>query len=370
MKPIQTRTINIPMHIGLEIKTDLSSHANIEEICEKYKSFETMTWTANFPNGVDMDIKFCCGDIHDTDSNPLWTEAVLFDNGFEIAHTDVEDDLHLQWELESDQFVYRVNIQFTKEKKPHINVFFDMDNTLSILQPETETIESKKRIHTVCHYFRNLKPNPQIKKLTEYLATTPYAELFLISHTTEQSQEAATENMYDKTIWRDENYPVFDNKHTIWIPNQTVTKAKAVELIYNRKLTRTDILIDDYNLNLKAWNAAGGTAIKLINNDNSISSYSGPIITPNMDTTTIIKMLLNLIYGKPKNKLIVLRYEDGCIADIFKVKNWDHNFANTLSHAITNWQNSDREFTEFVYEQLLPYYDIETIDHEEYELQL
>ena len=62
--------------------------------------------TADFKNGIEMDIK-CCG----TDEGPAWTEAVLFQNGSEVCCTDVSDEMLGDWSLEFENDVYIVHIK-------------------------------------------------------------------------------------------------------------------------------------------------------------------------------------------------------------------------------------------------------------------
>ena len=47
------------------------------------------TWTAYFDDGIEMNVKVCSGDY----GEPLWIESVLFENGNEIACSEVQDRL-------------------------------------------------------------------------------------------------------------------------------------------------------------------------------------------------------------------------------------------------------------------------------------
>lgn len=55
----------------------------------------TITVTAVFPDGMEMDVK-CCG----CNDDPSWTEAVLFQDGSEVCCTDVEEEFLGPWELD------------------------------------------------------------------------------------------------------------------------------------------------------------------------------------------------------------------------------------------------------------------------------
>ncbi len=62
----------------------------------------TITYTAKFPDGKEMDIK-CCGCRNEAS----WTEAVLFSKqGFELACTEVEDEFTGPWMLSYQGVTY------------------------------------------------------------------------------------------------------------------------------------------------------------------------------------------------------------------------------------------------------------------------
>ena len=79
--------------------TDNSDKAN------RLTEDETYTETAQFPDCIEMDIK-CCG----TRDGAAWTEAVLFREGCELCHTDVNDEFLGDWWLEWNGDVYRVHV--------------------------------------------------------------------------------------------------------------------------------------------------------------------------------------------------------------------------------------------------------------------
>lgn len=65
----------------------------------------TITHTARFPDGMEMDIK-CCGN---KDSSS-WAEAVLFDHGCEAACSEVRESYLGAWELEYDGIIYTTDV--------------------------------------------------------------------------------------------------------------------------------------------------------------------------------------------------------------------------------------------------------------------
>lgn len=70
----------------------------------------TISITAKFDDGMEMDIK-CCG----CDDECSWTEAVLFENGSECGCTEPADDLLGPWEIECNGIIYRVNVEIAAE---------------------------------------------------------------------------------------------------------------------------------------------------------------------------------------------------------------------------------------------------------------
>lgn len=59
---------------------------------EGIKSYDTVaSWTVDFGNGMEMGVKVCASDSHRND--PLWAEAVMFENGAECCFSEVLDRL-------------------------------------------------------------------------------------------------------------------------------------------------------------------------------------------------------------------------------------------------------------------------------------
>ena len=99
------------------------SHAELEQI-NRYLQIEptcadeclgediTITHTAIFEDGIEIDIK-CCGVQYDEDaeSNTAWIEAVLFKNGHQICYTEPSDEYLVEWTFETDGNEYIVLIE-------------------------------------------------------------------------------------------------------------------------------------------------------------------------------------------------------------------------------------------------------------------
>ena len=71
---------------------------------------DTISYSVNFGNGMEMDIKCCGVQYEEGRSNLAWTEAVLFKNGSEVCCTEPSDEYTGEWELEYKGNKYIVNV--------------------------------------------------------------------------------------------------------------------------------------------------------------------------------------------------------------------------------------------------------------------
>lgn len=96
-----------------EVK-QINKYLHVEPTCEEECLGEdiTITNTAVFDNGIEMDIK-CCGVQFDenAESNTAWTEAVLFENGSQVCYTEPSDEYLGEWSLEDNGNEYVVFIK-------------------------------------------------------------------------------------------------------------------------------------------------------------------------------------------------------------------------------------------------------------------
>lgn len=107
--PRRTRTVSISADLNRRIEGYLTAadedHFQGED--------ETISVTADFSGGIQMDIK-CCGCRDDSS----WTEAVLFHNGSEVACSEVSDEFLGTWKLEYDGCLYAALVQVQDETGP------------------------------------------------------------------------------------------------------------------------------------------------------------------------------------------------------------------------------------------------------------
>ena len=133
-------------------------------------------------------------------------------------------------------------------------VFVDMDGVLCEYR-EGASVQDME----ADGYFRSLAPRTQMLEAVKFLIESGLGEVFILSSVLPQRKIEATA---EKNAWLNEHLPVVDGVHRIF-PLCGSSKAEAVG-----ELTRDDILLDDYSLNLFSWNEAGGSPVKILNEVN------------------------------------------------------------------------------------------------------
>jgi len=151
-------------------------------------------------------------------------------------------------------------------------VFFDMDGVLAEYK-QLELSELYKK-----GYFRKLKPYRESLKAIKKLSSDPEFEVYTLSAYLEDSKYALKE----KKIWF-RKYFRRNNITPIFIPCGS-NKADAVP----GGIRSTDILIDDYNKNLRDWEKYA-VAIKFLNGINhKHGSWKGLTAKNNFDDLTSV----------------------------------------------------------------------------------
>ena len=73
---------------------------------------DALSVTADFGNGIEMDVKVCGVQFREGEDNRAWSEAVLFKDGCEVGCTEPSDEIDGAWAL-----VYDGNIYFAVVKE-------------------------------------------------------------------------------------------------------------------------------------------------------------------------------------------------------------------------------------------------------------
>lgn len=135
----------------------------------------------------------------------------------------------------------------SKENKTRL--FVDMDGTLA----EFRIVDTLETLYEEGYFF-NLKPHKNVvEAVNRIVRENEDIEVFILSAYLTDSDYALGE----KQVWLDRYLPEIDKKHRIFIPCGT-DKSSAVDL------REDDFLLDDYTLNLNAWEPPA-RGIKLVN---------------------------------------------------------------------------------------------------------
>lgn len=145
------------------------------------------------------------------------------------------------------------------------------------------------------HVFRHLPANKQMVKAFRRLYVNlqdvhpfnwPYEMKIL---TSVSDSVTLSEQVLDSWRWLKKKIPDLKERDFYAV----ATPKQDIPVVLRTRITPMDVLIDDYNKNLEAWKAAGGTAVKALNGLNSRNNaYLNVDITkPAQD---IIDWFLNL----------------------------------------------------------------------------
>lgn len=107
-KETHKATIKLPKRISDQIDYAIEHVPTCAEEC--MGEDETFSCTANFPNGMAVDVKVCGVQYREGEDNRPWTEAVLFRNGSEVCCTEPGENFFGEWALEDNENKYIVSI--------------------------------------------------------------------------------------------------------------------------------------------------------------------------------------------------------------------------------------------------------------------
>lgn len=164
-------------------------------------------------------------------------------------------------------------------------LFVDIDGTLAEWRsaPYFEVLLEKG-------YFRSLAPHQKVVEAVKRIISccSNGVEVFTLS-------AYLTESLYaldDKRGWLDEHLPEIDEGHRLFSP---CGEDKA--LYVPGGIQPTDLLLDDYTVNLRAW-AKHGRALKLLNGINGTNgTWKGPAISMNQPVSSLAGGIIQVLYA-------------------------------------------------------------------------
>lgn len=187
----------------------------------------------------------------------------------------IKEDIKNQQEYGYSNFETQTATENETESTP-TRLFVDMDGTLAVWNP-TKKLEDLYEEG----YFKNLKPYSDVVEAVRQIYTfCSDIEVFILSAYILDSPYALKE----KNEWLDKYLPEIDQEHRCFCHCGT-DKSLAVP----DGIKTTDVLLDDYTVNLNDW-CPPGIGLKLLNGINDThKSWQGERIS-RLQTSTEIAM--------------------------------------------------------------------------------
>lgn len=236
---------NTPENLQKASQGLLHLSKTFKDICqEKINVFQELPYEEKFRALVEIenpDFK----NLSSVEIDNLY--STWFDNSDGVGFIDMEPVYEACKELEIDP-------ASLSERNMRSRVFVDMDGVLAEYRPckSIETLYQKG-------YFASLKAqNGVIDGLKEFMKYNPGIDIYVLSAVLSDSHTALDE----KNQWLDQNFNI-PAKNRIFVPCGE-NKADFVP----GGVRKSDVLIDDYTVNLLQWEKDGGRGIKLMNGQN------------------------------------------------------------------------------------------------------
>lgn len=180
---------------------------------------------------------------------------------------------------------------------PKNTIWCDMDGVIVVYEPDGFKGDNPPFLIPNSHYFRHCTPDDRIIQALKLLHEIYHVKIKIISNVLPTLKN---EHTNDKEKWLKQNLPflnINDDFKAIIVPKvDYVMKIKKT-----KNLTPKDVLISDFNNDLKPWSDAGGTAIKYANGINNPHSHDGCHISETSTAKQIANQLIDMLYEISKN---------------------------------------------------------------------
>lgn len=145
------------------------------------------------------------------------------------------------------------------------------------------------------HAFLKCEPDSFIQAVTKRISEQmPDDQAVLTAVDGRNGHLSRNEQIFDKMQVIAVQYPWINLCNFMACESE---KRNAIGKIKGMRLTKSDILIDDFKKNLSAWRNAGGTAIKYINDINSIGDWPGHVIhSTQMTVDEAVEVIMRIWY--------------------------------------------------------------------------
>jgi len=209
----------------------------------------------------------------------------------EIWHDIIASDMKQQKEYGYSDFDETEPLEEQASESTRTRLFVDMDGTLAVWHPTKKLEELYEE-----GYFKNLEPYQEVvNAIKTIINSKPDIEVFILSAYLSDSSYA----LQEKNEWLDKYLPEIDRNHRCFCHCGT-DKSLAVP----DGIKVTDVLLDDYTLNLKDW-CPPGVGIKLLNGINDThKTWQGERVLRFQPAEKIAEAILNNIdiaLGKDKD---------------------------------------------------------------------
>ena len=186
-----------------------------------------------------------------------------------------------------ESHAHRAQRKYDKMMGQKPRLFVDQDGTLAKFN---NNISSPEELY-VQGYFENLEPQQRVVDAVKDIIRSGKVDVYLLSAVLPDSKYALPE----KNSWADRIIPEIPPEKRIFVP---CGEDKAAYVPGG--IRATDVLLDDYTVNLNAWEPPA-IGIKLLNDINSTKgTWQGQKISFNRDPKEIADLIIKVAEGRKK----------------------------------------------------------------------